>query len=1432
MTLTAIDPEGAALTFSASGLPPGLSLATATGAITGAPTQAGTFAVSASVSDSASSDSVSFNWTITSSVPAAPTLRSPAGSIATTTPIFEWDPVASATRYRLWVDDNSETNPRVQVDLTPAQAGCSTSGAICRHNPGIALAAGPGSWSVRASNAVGDGPWSGARDFSVSDGRAPVVTILTPTSATTHSTGGTTLAIGGSATDDVGVVQVTWSNDRGGAGSATSTSAAGPSGLGASSWSVPAVPLSQGTNVITVTARDAAGLTATDTLTVTRTDTGAPTVTISTPTTATTHSTTEFLMAVGGTATDDVGVTAVTWVSDRGGSGTASGTGTWSIAAVDLRGGANTITVTARDASGRTGTDVIVITRTDGQRPVVTISSPSAADTHSTGTPTLTLGGTATDNFTITQVTWTNSRGGGGTATGTTAWSASNIALQAGSNVLTVTARDSSGNLGTDTITVNLTDNTAPTVSIAAPTTAATYTTQNASLALGGTASDSHGVTEVRWASDRGVSGVATGTTAWTVASVALSPGANVITVTARDAAGLTATDTLTVTRADGGAPTVTISTPTTATTHSTTEFLMAVGGTATDDVGVTAVTWVSDRGGSGTASGTGTWSIAAVDLRGGANTITVTARDASGRTGTDVIVITRTDGQRPVVTISSPSAADTHSTGTPTLTLGGTATDNFTITQVTWTNSRGGGGTATGTTAWSASNIALQAGSNVLTVTARDSSGNLGTDTVTVNLTDNTRPTVTIVTPTAATRYTTAATTVALGGTAADDSGVASVTWTNDRGGNGSATGTTAWSIASVALQSGVNTITVTATDRGGSTATAALRVVSDGRNPTVTIAQPVATPTHAVNTATVNLGGAASDDQGVTEVSWSSNRGRRGVAAGTSSWTAPGVALDAGINVLTVTARDEVGNTSSATLTVVLDARGPGITIETPTTNSTTATNVGTIALSGTANDDVGVTQVTWANDRGGSGSATGVTAWAVPLVALQAGANVLTVTARDAAGNVSTDTLAVHYDTRAPAVTIAAPTAAGTFATTSTALALAGAATDDGVVTEVRWANSRGGSGVATGTNRWTVERAALQLGANEITITARDAAGNSASTRLVVTATDRQAPAIRITGPSVSDTFTTSARLINLDGTATDDFGVTQIAWASDRGTSGVARGTGSWIAGGIALLPGVNVIAVTALDAAGNSSSDVLRITVDGQIPVVSITSPGASPYNSATQTVVVSGTASDDAGITQVLWASDRGQGGAALGTTTWTTPAIRLESGTNVVVITARDLSGNTTTATLTVVYRDSAAPVVTIGTPTAGQTFTTAAPAINLGGTASDNFGVAQVSWSNDRGGTGIAFGTTGWSIAAVPLAEGLNVITVTARDAAGLTGTAALRVTRSSTTVKQVAGTSTPATSEPAPALSQVDGRQQCPYRAVRAEHDRPDARCTDP
>jgi hypothetical protein len=90
-------------------------------------------------------------------------------------------------------------------------------------------------------------------------------------------------------------------------------------------------------------------------------------------------------------------------------------------------------------------------------------------------------------------------------------------------------------------------DTTAPVVAIVEPTSAATYATSAASLALVGTASDNVGVTQVTWASSAGA-GTATGTTSWSVASIVLQPGSNVLTVTARDAAGNTAARSLTVT--------------------------------------------------------------------------------------------------------------------------------------------------------------------------------------------------------------------------------------------------------------------------------------------------------------------------------------------------------------------------------------------------------------------------------------------------------------------------------------------------------------------------------------------------------------------------------------------------------------------------------------------------------------------------------------------------------------------------------------------------------------------------------------------------------------------------------------------------------------------------------------------------------------------
>jgi hypothetical protein len=81
----------------------------------------------------------------------------------------------------------------------------------------------------------------------------------------------------------------------------------------------------------------------------------------------------------------------------------------------------------------------------------------------------------------------------------------------------------------------------------------------------------------------------------------------------------------------------------------------------------------------------------------------------------------------------------------------------------------------------------------------------------------------------------------------------------------------------------------------------------------------------------------------------------------------------------------------------------------------------------------------------------------------------------------------------------------------------------------------------------------------------------------------------------------------------------------------------------------------------------------------------------------------------------------------------------------------------------------RDNKAPTVQITTPTMAATYSTASPQLLVAGLASDRVGVTRVTWSNDRGGNGVAQGTTQWS-ASIPLQAGANRVVITAFDAAG--------------------------------------------------------------
>jgi len=107
--------------------------------------------------------------------------------------------------------------------------------------------------------------------------------------------------------------------------------------------------------------------------------------------------------------------------------------------------------------SGYIGPPAGFVGGSDTTPPTITITSPTSNPTYSTTQSTINLGGTASDNVGVTQVTWSCQSGcsGSGTASGTTSWTVSSISLQSGSNVIQVTARDAAGNTGTNSITVS-----------------------------------------------------------------------------------------------------------------------------------------------------------------------------------------------------------------------------------------------------------------------------------------------------------------------------------------------------------------------------------------------------------------------------------------------------------------------------------------------------------------------------------------------------------------------------------------------------------------------------------------------------------------------------------------------------------------------------------------------------------------------------------------------------------------------------------------------------------------------------------------------------------------------------------------------------------------------------------------------------------------
>ena len=286
--------------------------------------------------------------------------------------------------------------------------------------------------------------------------------------------------------------------------------------------------------------------------------------------------------------------------------------------------------------------------------------------------------------------------------------------------------------------------------------------------------------------------------------------------------------------------------------------------------------------------------------------------------------------------------------------------------------------------------------------------------------------------------------------------------------------------------------------------------------------------------------------------------------------------------------------------------------------------------------------------------------------------------------------------------------------------------------------------------------------LEEGQNAYTVTARDAAGNSYAL-VATTFVDTRAPSLSVSLDGKPDTAAvTRTATVRVAGNAE--------AGSTVRVSGALADRSGEGFSYDLALVRGLNLLNVTATDAAGNTATWYGLAYFDDVAPTVTISVDGEARTSGSTvitrsSTVGLSGVALDnETGIASLIV---NGTAIAVAGSGDFST-ALPVGEGENRVVVTASDSVGNTASFRFTVV-RDTAAPGAT------ASAAADASPVVYLSGVAYTRGATARlVVTVNEEG--AVTFGGALHAVApgensfVVSLPEGRTVFAIVATDLAG--------------------------------------------------------------
>lgn len=573
-------------------------------------------------------------------------------------------------------------------------------------------------------------------------------------------------------------------------------------------------------------------------------------------------------------------------------------------------------------------------------------------------------------------------------------------------------------------------------------------------------------------------------------------------------------------------------------------------------------------------------------------------------------------------------------------------------------------------------------------------------------------------------------------------------------------------------------------------------------------------------------------------------------------SYYVTPNKNLTQRIGTMTVAGKSYV-----VTQSAEADISPPTLDINSPTSENTFRTQNKGIALKGTAGDDTQVILITWVNDRGNVGTATGTVDWAIPNISLLRGANIITITAKDATGKTSSKTLTVISDSNSEyLIYTVAGSGDGYFQ---------GGFGGDGGAADVAQMNFPHSSVIDTQGNLYIADsknHRVRKVSPNGIitTVAGTGVIGFTGDGGFAVNAQLYEPGSVAVDGFGnlyVADSRNNRIRKVAIDtGIITTVAGNGQeepVAYTQMNGDGGPAlsapiraysisldqegniylTGGGSYRVRKVNIKTGIITKVAgcggagysgdggpatsaclydpsgVALDKAGNiyiadSTNNRIR-KVDSKGIISTIAGIGETQYSPndgelainakiAVSTVAadsqgniyfVSGNSSSGNTVRKILASTGMlstltgpefgfgGDGGPAKDALIQRPAEVSIGNNGELYIA---DSGNHRIRKLIPNLFHDNTKPNIKLSAPTEGNTYNSLNNIINIAGNASDNIAVTHVKWSNDRGNSGLAIGWNAWNVDGIILQNGINPLTFTAWDAAGNFSTTTLFVT----------------------------------------------------